>query len=99
MKKYAIVAALALAACATKPVRVPEPVVVPVQVAVAVEQPCVPDTLKAKPVYVDSKSALVALGNAIDERLQLLYAGRAQREARLAELEPIVEGCPRGKSK
>lgn len=99
MKYGIIIAALALSACASKPAPRPEPIVVPVEVAVAVAQPCVPDTLGPKPAYVDTKSALVALGDAIDERLQLLYAGRAQREARLNELEPVVEGCPRGKSK
>ena len=41
-----ILAMLTLAACAGKPEARPEPVVVPQPVAVAVTQPCVPDTLK-----------------------------------------------------
>jgi hypothetical protein len=93
-----------LAACKTSGDAHPEPIITPIEVAVAVEQACVPNTLKDKPDYVDTKEALTSAGpagddDAISKRLQLLYAGRAQREARLNELEPIVAACPRGKSK
>lgn len=92
---------LSLAACGAKDIKSPssEPVVVVKEKAVGVDAPCVPDTLRPAPEYVDTAQALRSLGNKIDERLQLLYAGRAQREARLNELEPIVDSCPRGSVK
>lgn len=90
--------ALGLAGCATKPVPAPEPIIVPQKVAVAVDAPCVPDSLKSAPVYVDSIDALKAAVDAAD-RMQLLYGGRAQREARLNEIEPIIAACPHGSVK
>lgn len=84
-----------LAACGGAGKERPEPIIITQKVAVAVDAPCVPDTLGKAPEYVDTKDKLVAAVDAA-VRLQLLYAGRAQREARLGELEPVVEGCPRG---
>lgn len=99
MKNLVPILGLALlGACATKPAPRPEPIVVPQPVAVAVDAPCVPDTLGKAPAYVDTKDKLVGAADAA-ERLQLLYAGRAQREARLNEIEPIIDGCPRGSVK
>lgn len=100
---YIMPLVLLTAACAGKQAR-PEPIITTVEVPVPVPQPCVPNTLKDPPEYVDSKEALRAAGSSMDlkavaKRLQLLYAGRAQREARLNEIEPIVKGCPRGSSK
>lgn len=101
--KSALVAGflLSLAACGDKDIKSPssEPVVVVKEKAVGVDAPCVPDTLKPAPEYVDTAQALRSLGDKVDERLQLLYAGRAQREARLNELEPVVAACPRGSVK
>ena len=104
MKRFVLIpAVLSLAACAGTQAR-PEPIVTTVEVPVPVAQPCVPDTLKGPPEYVDTKKALTDAGplndlKAAAKRMQLLYAGRAQREARLNEIEPIIKGCPRGSSK
>lgn len=95
MKKSVVIAAIALAGCGGKVKSAPEPVIVTQPVAVAVDAPCVPDTLGPRPTYVDTSPALRAAPDAA-ERLQLLYAGRAQREARLNEIEPIIDACPRG---
>jgi len=84
-----------LTACgAAVPAR-PEPIVVPQIVKVPVAAPCVPKTLAGPPEYVDTKAKLKAAADAA-ERMQLLYGGRAQREARLNEIEPVIAGCPRG---
>ena len=55
-----IFAALLLAGCGGQRVNSAsaEPVVVPVPVAVAVDAPCVPETLSEAPTYVDSDKAL-----------------------------------------
>ena len=100
MKNLVILFGLvALTACGTTREQVrPEPIVVSQPVAVAVDAPCVPDTLGPRPTYVDTKDKLKAAADAA-ERLQLLYAGRAQRESRLNEIEPIIDGCPRGSVK
>ena len=97
-KSILITALLGLTACAGKPDARPEPIVVPTPVAVAVTQPCVPDTLKAAPDYVDTADKLRAAPDAA-VRYQLIAGGRKQRIARLNELEPVVAGCPRGRSK
>lgn len=95
MKKFIILIGLAAAACGGEVQSTPEPIVVPQQVAVAVDSPCVPDSLGPKPTYSDTTPALRAAADAA-ERLQLLYAGRAQRQSRLNEIEPIIAACPRG---
>jgi hypothetical protein len=76
----------------------PEPIVAPVEVVKPIAGGCVPETLGPAPDYADTKDTLKAAKDAA-ERYQLLWAGRAQREARLNELEPVVAGCPRGSSK
>jgi hypothetical protein len=83
------------AACGGQPKHV-EPIVVVKEVKVPVSVACVPETYDAKrPDYADSDGALrVALDAA--ERYQLLWAGRAQRQAREKENEAVISGCPRG---
>ena len=83
-----------LAACATTP-RVAEPVTVIQKVSVPVSVPCVPSNYDStRPDYVDGDTVLRAAS--IPERLQLLWAGRAQRIARERENETVIAGCPRG---
>lgn len=94
MKKVLIIPLLiGLSACTMA--RVPEPIVVPQIVKVPIAAPCVPNSLGGPPEYVDTKEKLKAAQDAA-ERMQLLYGGRAQREARLNEIEPVIAGCPRG---
>ena len=86
---------LTLGACAGRQSVAPTPIVVPQPVAVAVDSPCVPDTLGGQPIYVDTDDALKKADDAA-ERYQLLWAGRGQRISRLNEIEPIIAACPRG---
>lgn len=88
--------AATLAACATKPTPVPEPIIQIVEVKVpGPALPCVPKELGPKPSYVDTDAMLKAAKDAA-ERFQLLFAGRMQREARLNEIEPVISSCPKG---
>lgn len=99
MKVLFLVPALGLlAACGGKVESAPPPVLVPVEVAVPIAGGCVPDATTPPPEYIDSDSVLRGAVDAA-ERYQLVLAGRAQRNARLNEIEPIVASCPRGKSK
>lgn len=99
MKKLSFLLLIPLAACGARVTPVSaEPIVAPQPVAVAVTQPCVPEALTPPPIYVDSKEKLLAAQDAA-ERYQLVLGGRSQRIARLNELEPIIAGCPRGRSK
>ena len=80
-----------LSACATA--KVPEPRVVIQEVQVPVAVSCVPQSYdRTRPDYVDSNDALKS---AVDpaERYQLLFAGRAQRQAREQENEAVISGC------
>lgn len=88
-RTLALLFALTLSACAG---RVPEPKIVLQRVEVPISAPCVPAKLGEKPTYSDS---IEALRNAADAaiRYQLLWAGRSEREARLDELEGVVQGC------
>jgi len=83
--------ALALPACATT--SPPEPVVRTIEVRVPVAVPCVPDGLSEPPEYVDSREALLAARDDPALAYALVQAGRDQRDARLAMLEPIIRGC------
>ena len=98
MKALFLIPLALLTACGGKVRSTPEPVVVIQKEAVAVDAPCVPDSLGKPPQYVDTSRALRSAADAA-ERYQLLAAGRAQRIARLNEIEPIIEGCPRGSVK
>lgn len=96
MKRLALLLVLTLAACATTPPPVPEPII-KIQ-TVYVPGPalaCVPKELLGAPTYVDSDQALLSAADAA-ERFQLLFAGRMQRDARLREIEPVISSCPKG---
>lgn len=89
MKTLPLIAATALlAACSPKP----EPVVRTVTVKVPVAVECVPATLGDAPAYPDSDEALRAAPDAA-ERYRILFLGRLLRDARLAELEPVIVSC------
>lgn len=93
MRLLALVAAgVLLAGCAGAPKRPPEPIIITKEVKVPVAVSCVPDKLGAEPAYVDSDDALRAAASA-EDRFQLLYAGRKQRVARAAEVEPVIKTC------
>lgn len=93
-KLYLMLLAVFLSACATTNPPDPEPIIVTQEVLVPVAQPCVPASLAPTPEYVDTDSAILAAVDAA-VRYQLLWAGRMQRNARLAELETTIVGCPR----
>ncbi len=77
---------LTCAACATpEPRIITKEVRIPVPVACAV--PAGPD-----PAYVDTPEALRAAAD-LFQQVKLLLAGRAQRDARLAEMKAAAKGC------
>ena len=80
-------AALALAACATAPA----PRIVTREVEIPVAVACAADPGPA-PAYADAPAAVIAAGD-IFERVKLLLAGRAERDARLSELGAALAGC------
>jgi hypothetical protein len=89
MRTATILAATALlAACGVKP----EPVVRTVTVTVPVAVDCVPATLGAVPAYPDTDEALRSSPDAA-ERYRLLFLGRLLRDARLGEVEPVIQSC------
>ena len=96
MRIAALALAFLLAACGAHPRSTPEPIVVVQQVAVPVVGACVPKGLGPAPEYVDSDAALIAAKEG-PVRFQLLVQGRAQRDGRLREVEPIIAGCPKEK--
>lgn len=92
MKRFAILAAGLLAACATKPpARPPEPVLRTVEVQVPVQVAC-PATEPPVVAYPDSRAAILAAPN-IKERARLYGAGRPLREATEAELRAALRAC------
>jgi len=72
----------------------PEPITVVQEVVVPVAIGCVPAGLTPAPGFSDTDADLRAAVDAA-RRFQLLIAGRAERNARLHELEVVVAGCPR----
>lgn len=95
MNKLLFLPLFALAACNTTRDAEPEPRIVTVEVPVPVAQPCVPHQVDVNPpAYPDTDEALRIARDAA-ERYQLLWAGRAERNARLGVLEPVVRACPR----
>lgn len=80
-------AAVALCSCATAPA--PRVIVQKVEIPVAVN--CVAE-VSPDPAYADSPAAIAAAAD-VFRRVQLLLAGRAQRDARLAELVAGRAGC------
>lgn len=96
MKLAVFALAFLLAACGAHPRSAPEPIVVVQQVAVPVVGVCVPKGLGPAPEYIDNDAALKAAKEG-PVRFQLLILGRAQRDGRLREVEPIIAGCPKEK--
>ncbi len=92
------IAALLLAGCAGRPALRPEVEIRTVEVAVPVALGCVPANMAAPSAYPDTDPALRAAADAA-ERYQLLFAGRQLRNARLAEVEPVIAGCPKATAK
>ena len=83
----ALGAALCLTACATTS----EPRIEVREVKVPVSVPCAADP-GPDPAYSDTAEALRAARDTF-ERVKLLLAGRAQRDARLAELKAANAAC------
>lgn len=77
----------ALTGCASAAPRVET-----VTVSAPVARSCVPVTLGPLPAYIDTDAALKAAGGP-EDRYQMVTAGRAQRVARLGEVEPVLQGC------
>lgn len=88
MRSATLLVTLVLAGCATTP----EPRVVTRTVEVPVAADCVPANLGSAPTYVDNDEALRSAAGA-DERYRLVIAGREQRNARLGEVEPVIDAC------
>lgn len=86
----AILLALLLAGCASKP---PIERVVIQRVEIPVSTPC-PKTLAPPPVYTDTKEALAKAGGA-EYRYQLLAGNWFIRDARLNLLEGVIAECRR----
>ena len=85
---FLTLAALAIAGCATTPA---EPRVVTKEVRVPIAVKCAADP-GLDPAYADTPDALKAAAGLFD-KVKLLLAGRAQRDARLAELKAANAGC------
>lgn len=96
MKQLALLLTLPLLGACAHLNRIPEPIIVTQQVAVAVVGACVPKGLGPEPTYVDSDEALRSAKEG-PVRFQLLTVGREQRAGRLRELEPVIRGCPKEK--
>lgn len=77
-----------LSACGGKP----EPIVRTVTVIKPVAVSCTPATLSPPPEYPDTDEALRNAADAA-ERYMLVAAGRMLRDARLGELEPVIQNC------
>lgn len=91
---WGVCAALLLAGCGHQR----EPIVKTVYVDRPVAVQCVPTSLDTPPSYPDSNAALKQAADAA-ERYALIAAGRLLRDARLAELEPVIVNCRSGASK
>lgn len=89
MKRAAVVVTLLLGACQTVK---PEPEVRTVEVAVPVAVSCVPSNTPPRPTYRVSVGDIIGAPTA-DERYRLTAAAFQERDARLAVVEPVVDGC------
>ncbi len=90
MKRLAILAALAVTACAGDPMRAPpgpKVVYLPGEL-----RSCIPDGTPEEPTYPDTDAALRAAPDPAT-RYQLVVAGRALRAARSGVVEPLLKGC------
>jgi len=63
-----------------------------VEVKVPVATPCVPKTVVGRPDYQVTRETLQAAPGA-DERYRQAVVGMLERDARLAVVEPVLEGC------
>jgi hypothetical protein len=88
MRGFAVLLALGLTACATRPA---EPIIGSVEVKVPVAVQC-PDRRAPQPAYPDTPDALAAAPD-LFERVKLLLAGRLLRDERLKEDEGQVRAC------
>jgi hypothetical protein len=86
-----LAAALLTAGCATNS---REPVVTVKTVGLPVAVSCVPPSLGPAPSYPDTDESLRSAGP--ERFLQLVLAGRDLRDARLAQVEPVLDGCRQG---
>ncbi len=77
-----------VSACATTP----EPIIRTVEVKVPVLVSCVPVDFPPPPEYPDTQEALDAAPDPA-EGMSLIGQGRLLRQARLMEVEAVVEGC------
>lgn len=84
-----VAVAAALSACATTD---PEPIIRIVEVKVPVAVSCVPDNLPPRPTYRVSVGDIVGAPDAA-ERYRLAAAGFQERDARLNEVEPVIQNC------
>ncbi len=96
MKRIAIIAALALASCATTPCKPPEPIVQTVTVKEPVDDPACVRAAIAKlgptPSYPDTPATIKAAPN-LYARVQLVLAGRELRMAHEAAQAAALDGC------
>ena len=86
----ALVATMFLVGCETTPD--PEIRIETRDVLVPVARSCVPSETPAPPVYRVTREALVGATDAA-VRLALAVAGFLERDARLAETEPVLAAC------
>lgn len=89
--RVAVLAALALGACAHGPENPVEPIVRVQTVNVPVPVPCKPDT-GPEPSFADSPEAIQSAADIYD-RVKLMLAGRAQRAAWLEVQRAALQGC------
>lgn len=94
IRPLVFIAALLLTGCGHQPAPIIRTVTVIKPVAVA----CVPANLDPAGSYPDTDEALRSAVDAA-ERYALVAAGRMLRDARLGELEPIIQACREGVAK
>lgn len=89
----AMLVAILLTGCATRPLRQPEPIIRTVEVKVPVPQPCPAlQRIRPAPAYPDTAKAIQGAAD-IFERVKLLLAGRELRIAREASAEAAMGAC------
>jgi hypothetical protein len=81
-----------------RPAPAPEPREIPVVVDKPVAVSCVPPNVGDAPAYSDNAKALRAAQDGA-ERYRLTILGRAERDARLSVVEPVIDGCRKAADK